>query len=606
MCHASSTTTAWRFLVVLTGIVTILGLATSGLAAPGAPAGAGAPAAPGAAAAPAEPAGKAEPPSPARAPTEGATGDPELDSPDPSEEADGTEGAVGAGEAVDPATELCFSRARLALAAGRREEALAHVSEALKDNPRHGPSLHLRGLLFVELGRLAEAERDLQALASQRPKDVDLLRLLGRVFADQGKWMWAARQLNAVVELRPKDGPAWLAFGYALYRLDERDAAEKVLQRAAELGPRAVMNQARVLLAILRHGEGRLREARHLSAGIRGPAEREAQELTRIIYAEEGRSGRGLNLSFRLGTSFDSNVSMDPVDLRGSGSRGWLVDMGAHLAWNAATWGRHSVGLGASLFRSFAMNWWEPGSCVSDYSLLSGSLSPWWAMRFTSGSIDHELRVGYRGQVITLDGSCQEDDSLYVFSERHAGTLGWTVTWTDRTSTHVSVETGASLFHHQVRDQAGAILEVGQSIFLLGRHMKLYPELHIRYEGARGDHWTLVAFRPSLALSTLLPGKLDLLSWVDLEVQRYPHSQGYIPWLLGPAEDRGDVILRFGVSLGRALTSWLRADLAYRYRWNRSNVETYDYQRHVVGVNLTAKVDLWKPGGQKDPHHKGK
>jgi hypothetical protein len=129
--------------------------------------------------------------------------------------------------------------------------------------------------------------------------------------------------------------------------------------------------------------------------------------------------------------------------------------------------------------------------------------------------------------------------------------------------------------------------------------VKLYPELHLRYEGARGDHWSLVAFRPSLALSALLPGKLDLLAWADLEFQRYPESQGHIPWLLGYDEDRSDLIFRAGLSLGRSLTSWLRADLAYRYRWNRSNVESYDYQRHVVGLTFTAQVDLYKPGGRK-------
>ena len=244
-------------------------------------------------------------------------------------------------------------------------------------------------------------------------------------------------------------------------------------------------------------------------------------------------------------------------------------------------------------------NWWDPATCAPDYSLLAASLAPWYAFRFATGAVDHELRLGYRGQVITLDGSCQPGDRIYVFSESHGGALGWELRWNDRTATQLHLDVGTTLFHQQVRDQTGAALEVGQSIFLLGRRMKLYPELHLRYEGARGEQWTLWAFRPSLALSALLPGKLDLLAWANLELQRYPGSQGHIPWLLGSGEDRGDLILRAGVSLGRVLTSWLRADLAYRYRWNRSNVEAYDYQRHVVGLTFTAQVDLWKPGASK-------
>ncbi len=504
------------------------------------------------------------------------------------------EAPVAAAPAPDPAVaELRFAEARIAADKGRQADVVRLCTAALKANRRHLGARHLRGVTYAAMGRWHDAERDLMRLSYRRPRDLALLRLLARSLVEQKKWMWAARMYRRTLQLAPNAGDLWLGFGYSLYRLGEKEEARDALRKARKLGPRGVRNTAQVLLAIQLQQAGKLKEARRLAGAVRGPGHSEAEQLTALIYASQGRSERGLHLSFRLGTGYDSNVSMDPADSRGSGSMGWMQRLGASLKWQAFAWGRYRVGVNAALSRTFALNWWDEGSCVPDYSTLAGAISPWWAVRFATGRVDHELRLAYRGQLITLDGDCTEDGSFYVFSESHGGSALWEIQWTDRTSTHVLVDLGYAMFHQQVRDQLQLTFEVGQSVFLLSRRLKLYPELHVRYEHARGTWWTAAAVRPSLSLSSLLPGKVDLVGSVGLEVLHFPDSASYRPWQTGG--NRTDVILRAEVQVGRTLTSWLRADLAYRYRLNHSNSRVWDYQRHEVGITFTAQVDLFGP-----------
>jgi hypothetical protein len=276
-----------------------------------------------------------------------------------------------------------------------------------------------------------------------------------------------------------------------------------------------------------------------------------------------------------------------------------MFQLGAGLQWRAFTWGRHRVGVSAALHRTFAVNFWDEGSCVPDYSTLVGALSPWWAVRFATGRVDHEIRLAYRGQVITLDGDCSEDASLYVFSESHGGALDWELRWTDRWATRLGVEVGYALYHQQVRDQLGVAFHMGQELFFAGRRVKLYPSLGVRYGHARGDWWTAVSVRPGVALSALLPGKVDLVGAVSGEVSHHPDSADYFLW---QADDhRTDWILRLRLAVGRAFTDWLRGDLYYRYRLNHSNARVWDYQRHEVGFNLTATLELLREGADPEP-----
>lgn len=514
--------------------------------------------------------------------------------------------AARADEADDAArARVRFAEARLAHALKKHAEAVRLLDDALKLDPAHLGARHLRGVTLATLGRHRAAERDLMTVSYRRPTDVPLRRLLAQVLLAQSKHMWAARQYQRLTQLTPHTGDVWLGYGYCLYKLGETDEARKALTKARALGPRGVANRARVLLGLLLQQAGKLRKARHLLAGIKGPAADAADQLINVIHGAEGRRGRGLTLTFTAGAGYDSNVSTNPLDSQGSGSNGAVIQLSGSLSWLAFTWGRYGIGVNGALSRTFAVNTWDDSSCVSDYSMLIGTIAPYWNMRLSTGAYDHKLGVGYRGQLITMDGDCSPEAKPYVFSESHGGSLGWSTSWSDRTSTNLSFELGYAMFHRQVRDNLGAGLDLTQPIFLAKRRVTLYPGLAVRYEHARGAEWTYASFKPSLAVSALLPAKIDLIAWASFELQRYPTSDGYNPYQTPSGAARADYIGRVGIRVGRSITRWLRADLVYRYRRNKSNARPYDYDRHAVTLSLTAQVDLLhldrkkKKGGHK-------
>lgn len=500
--------------------------------------------------------------------------------------------APAAAAAPDPITaEVREAEARLALARGDRAMALARLNEALAADPDRLEARRLRGGLRAQAGRLTEAEEDLGRVVEAAPQDLPARRLLASVFVGQRKYLWAARHYQAIVEAAPDDSGAALAYGYCLIHAGETEEAASVLRRVAGRGSPAERSQARLLLATLARAAGQPKEARKLLGGVRGDEATLADALRRDLFASEGRAKRGLNLAFTLGVGYDSNAVMDTLDLRSSGSEALLLRLAARARWHAFNWGRVGVGVAGSLSRTFAVNAWTEGSCASDFSLLVGQVAPYLSVRFATGKVDHEVEVAYRGRLITLDGDCQAGSSLFAFAESHGATASWVIRPSERTSTHVVLDAGYTAFHQAVRDQAATALEVGQSIFLMGKRLKLYPELHLRYEHARGPVWTQVAVRPGIALSALLPASVDLIGFLEVEVGHFPHSAGHRPWRLGDQTNRRDVAARLGIVLGRAFTRWLRADLAYRYRRNLSNALPYDYDRHTLEASLTAQLD---------------
>ncbi len=55
--------------------------------------------------------------------------------------------------------------------------------------------------------------------------------------------------------------------------------------------------------------------------------------------------------------------------------------------------------------------------------------------------------------------------------------------------------------------------------------------------------------------------------------------------------DRRDHVLRAGVGIERPLRWGVVGEIRYRYTLNHSNVDTYDYDRHVVGVELSWRFE---------------
>ena len=126
--------------------------------------------------------------------------------------------------------------------AKRWDQAVEAYDAALKrvgtPAERHWPILYARAIAYDRTSRWPQAEADLKAALALKPEEPYLLNYLGYSWVDKGQNLAEARRMiERAVELRPRDGYIIDSLGWALYRLEDFEAAVAKLERAVELKP---------------------------------------------------------------------------------------------------------------------------------------------------------------------------------------------------------------------------------------------------------------------------------------------------------------------------------------------------------------------------------
>jgi len=186
-----------------------------------------------------------------------------------------------------------FASARDHLNAGRLKEAGALYQQILAEAPDHAPSLHLLGVVALQIGQtqlavnliraatendpsvpayrndLGEALRLLgdaegaaacfEALIALEPDRAGAHVNLGIVRQQQGRLADALALYERAAALKPAMAEAWINLGALLLQLQRLDEAEKALGTAFRLAPKDVATQLN--LGNLRLEQGRLDEA---------------------------------------------------------------------------------------------------------------------------------------------------------------------------------------------------------------------------------------------------------------------------------------------------------------------------------------------------------
>lgn len=186
-----------------------------------------------------------------------------------------------------------FASARDHLTAGRLREAGALYQQILAEAPDHAPSLHLLGVVALQIGQTQLAVNLIQAATEHDPtvpayrNDLgEALRLLGDaegaaacfealialkpdhagahvnlgiVRQHQGRLADALALYERAVQLKPAMAEAWTDLGALLLQLQRMDEAEKALATAFRLAPKDAA--AQLNLGNLRLEQGRFDEA---------------------------------------------------------------------------------------------------------------------------------------------------------------------------------------------------------------------------------------------------------------------------------------------------------------------------------------------------------
>ncbi|MDW7710844.1 MAG: tetratricopeptide repeat protein [Deferrisomatales bacterium] len=166
--------------------------------------------------------------------------------------------------------------------AGRMEEAIDALSEAVRLAPEHVESYANLGAALASVGRLQEAIPALFRAVAIEPDNPDALNNLGTALTNVGRLDEAAAALSEAIRLGPEQARAWYNLG-RLHVLAGRSAeAVAALERAVALKPD--YDNALVELAEALNHVGRFREA---AAAL-------APHLPRLAHRSDARLAFGV------------------------------------------------------------------------------------------------------------------------------------------------------------------------------------------------------------------------------------------------------------------------------------------------------------------------
>ena len=161
---------------------------------------------------------------------------------------------------LDPAVDARFRAAVECHQLGRLEEATLLYCQILDDVPGHAPSLHMRGVLFIQLGQLGPAVEALSAAVAADPSKTEYRNDLGEAYRIAGNLDAAASAFLAVLEREPNHAPATANLGVVRHAQGVLDDAIALYRRAITLDPanaNALTNLGVALQAIGQAGEAR-------------------------------------------------------------------------------------------------------------------------------------------------------------------------------------------------------------------------------------------------------------------------------------------------------------------------------------------------------------
>jgi len=132
--------------------------------------------------------------------------------------------------------ESWLAEARILREAGRQDDALQVLGQALSDLPRSIPILYSHALLAAELGWVDIAEKDLRIVIASQPENAAALNALGYTLADQTeRYEEAEALIRQAYILQPGEASIVDSMGWIAFRRGRLPEAAEFLQKAWQL-----------------------------------------------------------------------------------------------------------------------------------------------------------------------------------------------------------------------------------------------------------------------------------------------------------------------------------------------------------------------------------
>ncbi len=489
-----------------------------------------------------------------------------------------------AGESPESKAAAAYDRGARALRQGDSAAAAEHLERALEFAPSDTQSLALYSRALLEQGRTEEAIANLEKLRAIDPDATDVHFLLAMAHFRLGQWEAARDQLLEARERQPNEGRVHLLLGRAYQELGDNESAERALVEAARIDP-ALLGPVAYRRGLLALEQQKLVEAREFFEEVneKMPNSTLARSAEAYIKYLESGAGRRWNAWVTLGAAHDTNVN--------------LVGQGAFTA--STTRERDQLGI---LDFGMSARLWNKGK----FGLRGG---------FDGGLTYHTDQTDFdvdrsRGWLV---GTVQ-------FTERVAADLRYEIegVWTDFASfrrnnviepalriapasgflTRIFWRYDDRSFYQRVTDNR---LDRDGNVSTLGiDEFFPFPEIldpfdwgqgfvrlgyRHRTESTSGSDFDSQGHAPVVTLGVPMPEEVMLLLDGSWEWRRYKEPSVFE--LTGGK--RRDRIFQTRVALRRPIGDWVTMEASWRrVRWY-SNVDLFDFRRHIVSLLATLR-----------------
>jgi tetratricopeptide (TPR) repeat protein len=174
-------------------------------------------------------------------------------------------------EAVRLAPRFHLARCNLATVLadlGRTDEAITNFEAILREDPRFADAHHNLGSALLKAGRVGEAREHLVRAVSLKPEEPQVHYSLGTLFLMESNYDGAVEQFSEVLRTKPKYADAHRNLGFAFLRQGQTNQAIGHFASAVQLEPNNPDARFNLGLALLESGQAAEAETQ-LSAGLR-------------------------------------------------------------------------------------------------------------------------------------------------------------------------------------------------------------------------------------------------------------------------------------------------------------------------------------------------
>jgi tetratricopeptide (TPR) repeat protein len=481
-------------------------------------------------------------------------------------------------------SELAFHRGVVAFGEGRLEEARKQFGTVLEEDPEDTSALHYLGLIAQkEEDHGAAIDLYDRALAID-PEDTDVQMDRGIALLDAGRLAQARAAFEQVIQAEPDRAKAHLFAGIAIYRQGAYTEAAPYFDRAAQLDP-SLADEARYYAGLSQALAGNLDAAATAFADVEqeaplSPLGESAQNL-REQLAPAAAEERRWQAALTGGMEWDDN----PL-VAGTGTAGVPVDTG-NPDWRGVVRPRGS-------FRFLSGDNYSVTGGVDGYLAFQIKetqvdlqiYNPWLAGGYSIGPTRLGLRVDYAYTMNDLTDPFRHlvrtTPTVLYRPADWALTQGfYQYNWKDFLVGQVE---GTVLD----RDGWQHVFGFNQFFFLPEPYTYVRVGAYGDFNHAKGGEYSYDGMEANFGAGYDFPYDISLV-WLYRFLYRDYRQKSLFS---GPPTDpfqtrRLDHRHVLTAELAKGITEHWTVSVGGAFTWNLSNVDFYDYSRHIVGSYLT-------------------